>query len=685
MIVCLALSAGAPPLAFAAAGALDKAFNGTGLVTTTLPGGLGAAHVALDGQGRLIVVGTVSNAAPAKEDFAVARYLPNGALDTTFGPSQTGIVVTDFGNWDRAAAVAIDSQGRIVVVGTRRTDFAADHVMLVARYLPNGDLDTSFHGGSTPVFHDVAGDNDTFGNAVAIDDQNRIIAAGKVENGNDDFFVVRLNSDGQLDSGFGRNAIGFGGHDTAASVVLDAQGRIVVVGDSFDTDTSILPEGRVAVARLNADGSLDDTFDDDGKLEADVEGKDSRGVGVAIDAIGRIVVVGSRILEEDNLSFQFGIILLRFQDDGSLDQLFGSGGKVALTAGGGFPQDFAIDVAIDHLGRIIVGGGTGGSERLALLRFSDQGVLDAGFQGAGTVPGWTILTNRGWVHDLLIDAQGRIVTVGGSGAFELARFNNDPVADLRITKLVSGGPFVPGDPVSYSITVSNVGPDEARNVQVTDVLPAAVTFASCSANGGGACGGAGNNRTIAYASLASGASSTIAIAATLNQGIADGTIVSNTAEVSALFPGDPDSSNNSASAAFTVNNRADLLVVQSAAKLTKQQLSFTIKVRNNGPYAARQILLNNPMPTETTFVSVNNGEWTCTPLPVGFAGTLSCTLPNLNAVGGFTEATVIFNVKSTAPAGASITNTATVTAATYDPNLANNTSTLITRMAGNGK
>lgn len=685
IIAYVVVTAGLPPLAFAAAGALDKTFNGTGFVTTTVPGGMGAAHVALDSQGRLVVVGTVSNAAPAKEDFALARYLPNGTLDMTFGPSQTGIVITDFGNWDRASAVAIDSQGRIVVVGTQRTDFAADHMMLVARYLPNGELDTSFQGGgSTFVFHDIAGDNGTFGHAVAIDDQNRIIAAGHVENGNDDFFVVRLNSDGHLDGGFGRNAIGFGGHDRVSAVVLDTQGRIVAVGNSFDSDTSILPEGRVAVARLNADGSLDSTFDGDGKLEADVEAKDSRGSGVAIDAIGRIVVAGSRILEENNLVFRFGVIVLRFHDNGALDQSFGSGGKVALTAGGTFPQDSASDVAIDHLGRIVVGGGTRNDE-LALLRLTDQGVLDASFQGAGTVPGWTILTSRAWVRDLLMDAQGRIVTVGGSGAFELARFNNDPVADLRITKSVSGGAFVPGDTVSYTITVSNLGPDDANNVQVTDVLPGAVTFVSCSANGSGACGGAGNNRTVAYTSLASGGSSTIIINATLNHGVGDGTSVVNTAEVSALFPADPITSNNSASASFTVNNRADLLIVQSAAKLTKQQLSFTVKVKNNGPYAARQILLNNPMPTETTFVSVDNGSWTCTPLPVGFAGTLSCTLPNLNAAGGFTEATVIFNVKSTAPAGASITNTATVSAATFDPNPANNTSTLITRMSGNGK
>ena len=85
-VVSLAILAGIPPLAFAAGGSLDKTFNGTGLVTTDVPGSFEtAAHVALDSQGRLVVAGTVSNPAPAKDDFALARYLSNGALDTTFG------------------------------------------------------------------------------------------------------------------------------------------------------------------------------------------------------------------------------------------------------------------------------------------------------------------------------------------------------------------------------------------------------------------------------------------------------------------------------------------------------------------------------------------------------------------------------------------------------------------------
>jgi uncharacterized repeat protein (TIGR01451 family)/uncharacterized delta-60 repeat protein len=680
----VAILAGSPPLAFAAGGSLDKTFNGTGLVDTDVPGSFEtASSVAIDSQGRLVVAGTVTNPSPAKDDFVVARYLPTGALDTTFGGSGTGMVITDFGNWDRPRDVAIDGQGRIVVIGSQATDFAASFQMIVARYTPAGILDTSFHGGATTVFHDVAGDNDTFGNALAIDDQNRIIAVGRVANGNDDFFVVRLNSDGQVDGSFGRNAIGFGGNDTGWAVRIDAQGRIVVAGESYDSSTNVLPVGRIAVARLKADGSMDSSFDGDGKLETWIDGKDTAGYGLALDAIGRIVVVGSRIIEEfSTTSFTTGMVVVRLYDDGTLDQSFGSGGKVTLTSSTS-PHDFATDVEIDHAGRIVAGGGIG--ETLALFRLTDQGVLDTSFQGPGTLPGWAIISGRKSVRHLRLDAQGKIVTVGGDGSFQVTRFYNDPVADLQLSKTVNSGSRVPGDQVLYTITLSNLGPDAASNIQVTDVLPGAVTFVSCSTTNNGACGGSGNDRTIVYASLAPGTTSVISITATVNYGIADGASISNTAAVSALYPADLNSANNSASASFTVNNRADLLLVQSAGKMSNKQLAFTIKVRNNGPYAARQILLNNPMPTETTFLSVDNGAWTCIPLPVGFAGTLSCTLPNLDAVGGFTEATVIFNVKSTAPAGASIINTATVSAGTYDPNLGNNTSTLITRMSGNGK
>jgi uncharacterized repeat protein (TIGR01451 family) len=146
------------------------------------------------------------------------------------------------------------------------------------------------------------------------------------------------------------------------------------------------------------------------------------------------------------------------------------------------------------------------------------------------------------------------------GAFEAP----PPSADLSITKAISSGTALVGDTLTYTLTVTNAGPNVANSVVVTDNLPSAVTFVSCGATGGGVCGGAGNNVTISYTTLAATASSTITLQATVNSGVADGLAVVNSASVSGASPIDPDTSNNSASASFTVQNKSDLFVTKNA-------------------------------------------------------------------------------------------------------------------------
>src|SRR4029079_2108156 len=123
----------------------------------------------------------------------------------------------------------------------------------------------------------------------------------------------------------------------------------------------------------------------------------------------------------------------------------------------------------------------------------------------------------------------------------------EPTADLSITKTVSPDPVTTGDDLTYTVTVTNNGPDPATSVTVTDNLPAETTFVSCSSTGGGVCGGSGNNRTVTFASLTSGASETITFVANVNCSVIDGTVISNTATVDSSTP-DPDPSNNSSTA-----------------------------------------------------------------------------------------------------------------------------------------
>ena len=126
-------------------------------------------------------------------------------------------------------------------------------------------------------------------------------------------------------------------------------------------------------------------------------------------------------------------------------------------------------------------------------------------------------------------------------------------SDLSITKVDSPDPVTVGNNLTYTVTVTNNGPDTAYTVTVTDNLPAETTFVSCSSTGGGVCSGLGNNRTVTFASLTAGESETITFVATVNCSVADGTVISNTATVSASTP-DPDATNNSATATTTAFN-----------------------------------------------------------------------------------------------------------------------------------
>jgi uncharacterized repeat protein (TIGR01451 family) len=138
-----------------------------------------------------------------------------------------------------------------------------------------------------------------------------------------------------------------------------------------------------------------------------------------------------------------------------------------------------------------------------------------------------------------------------------------PAADLSVTKTDSPDPVTTGNDLIYTVTVTNNGPDPATSVIVTDNLPAETTFVSCSSTGGGVCGGSGNNRTVTFELLPSGASETITFVANVNCSVADGTVISNTATVSSSTP-DPNPNNNSSTATTTASNPPPTITDASA-------------------------------------------------------------------------------------------------------------------------
>ena len=239
-----------------------------------------------------------------------------------------------------------------------------------------GDLDTSFDSDGKVTTE--VGSTDDFARSVAIQSDGKIVAAGFSSNGSDwDFALVRYNTDGSLDTSFDSDgkvttAIG-SGDDHAVSVAIQSDGKIVAAGYSNGSNWDF------ALVRYNTDGSLDTNFDSDGKVTTAIGGGADYAVSVAIQSDGKIVAAGY----SNGSNFDFALV--RYNTDGSLDTSFDSDGKVTTDFGSG--SDYGSSVTIQSDGKIVAAGGSsnGSNRDFALVRYNTDGSLDTSFDSDGKV------------------------------------------------------------------------------------------------------------------------------------------------------------------------------------------------------------------------------------------------------------------------------------------------------------
>ena len=296
-------------------GALDPTFAGDGTLTTDFPGvDARAFALALQPDGKLVAAGYSYEGGDSIQ-FALARYQPNGILDPGFG--RGGIVITDFaGGTDQARALAVQPDGKLVAAG-----FALEHgsfQFALARYLRDGALDAGFGAGGKVTTDFGGGDDQAFG--VVVQPDGRLLAAGGALMGRapalrpdnplapqDDtphgqFALARYLPDGTLDTGFdgdGRQTTGFGGPASAAALLLEPAGEIVAAGFASDGDRF-----QFALARYLPHGALDPSFSGDGKLTAAVANSECEAFAVAHQPDGKLVAAGFAVADG---SFQFAL------------------------------------------------------------------------------------------------------------------------------------------------------------------------------------------------------------------------------------------------------------------------------------------------------------------------------------------------------------------------------------------
>jgi uncharacterized delta-60 repeat protein len=379
-------------IAFAASGDLDTTLDGDGMVTTDfgVPGRFdNAQDVALQADGKIVAAGYSNKRSLSDEDFALTRYNPNGSLDTTF--SGDGRLVTNFGGVERAWAIAVQSDGKIVVTGSTCNPTTQLCDLALARYNTNGTLDTTFSGDGKQITDFGGGSNGTLGGLV-IQADGKILVAGYMGTATDfNFAVYRYLSNGSLDpsfSGDGKASFGFGSgrQDAATALAIQPDGKIVVAGYSGDMNGE---NHNFAIARLNANGSLDATFSGDGRQGTDFGGDDFA-YGLALQPDGKMVIVGQKF---DFTNDKYPSAIARYNSDGTLDDTFGqllasgkrSGKRVYGILPGAF--SFAADVAVQLDGKIVVAGATdaGGLFNFALVRLNGDSSFDTTFSGDGKV------------------------------------------------------------------------------------------------------------------------------------------------------------------------------------------------------------------------------------------------------------------------------------------------------------
>ena len=462
LISAIAVAALLATTAAGAAGDLDPSFGLRGIVRTDLGGTEFAAAVARQPDGKLVAGGETTSGS-AFADFALVRYAADGALDPGFGSG--GKAVSDlFPTPAGARDVEVQADGKILAAG-----YAANFTRFAfVRYQADGTLDPTFGiGGKTTV----AAGRGAF--SALLQPDGKIVAAGDAINASGSmsgFALVRLDADGSPDATFdgdGQVKTLFASFGGASSVVLQTDGKLVVAG---------VGDANFALARYNGDGSLDSSFGVDGTVTTNLGGFDSI-LALALQPDGKLVAAGIT-----RSTGPARVAVARYESGGALDPTFGVGG-VLISDLGGAPDAVVDAVSVDASGRILVAGnrqsGPVATDRdFVVARFGSSGTPDASFGTSGLVT--TDLGGFDQLEDIVLEPDGKLVGAGfASGDIGLVRYLGDPATIAAAIDVRPGSDPNPIRPDGRgSVPVAILTTDE---LDATDIAWSTVCFGDAEA------------------------------------------------------------------------------------------------------------------------------------------------------------------------------------------------------------
>jgi len=305
-----------------------------GMIKTDFGSTLELAYgVAIQPDDKIIAVGSGNGS------VALARYQPDGILDSSFGV--TGKVITPFGSmFSQATAVVLQPDGKIVVAAAVAEVF---NDFVVIRYNLNGGFDSSFGTNGITITKLTAGED--FPSSVLLQKDGKIILAGTADS---DFALVRYNRNGTLDKSFGVNGIVTkkGDNVYAAFAALQKDGKIVLLGTQYHDDTLY-----ALIARYKANGKIDQSFYNNGTRVIRSDSWQAYNA-LAIQPDNKILLAGL----VDNGVTATDFIINRLNQDGSFDKSFGTGGRVTTDFKTKHTAEAINAIAIQPDGKIVAVG-----------------------------------------------------------------------------------------------------------------------------------------------------------------------------------------------------------------------------------------------------------------------------------------------------------------------------------------
>lgn len=411
--------------------------------------------------GKILLAGYVQ--AGSENHFYLTRLLPDGTLDATFGTD--GAVEQRIGVDAKCYALALQSDGKILLAGTAQNPTAVAHDFAILRCLPNGQPDSTFSSDGIYTISIASGDDTA--HSLAVQPDGKIVLAGTAVGGsNAQLALVRLRPDGVPDPAFssdGKVTLAIGTFFTEAyDLVLQPEGKIVVAGAAkFGMADDI------AVARFSENGNPDIVFGGPkGYITTNLGSDADAANAVTLQADGKILVAGTRGASRD-------FVLLRYLGNGAQDLEFGNQGVVTTDFEGA--DDIANDIVVQPDGKILLGGYAylGGKPKFAMARYTAKGMLDPDF-GLGGLTTTDFDDSYDFAFPMILQTDGKILLGGytfsnGHTAFAVARFISGltvGVSALQQPELLRIAPNPIAERATFAFKISK---DGTYSLELTDV------------------------------------------------------------------------------------------------------------------------------------------------------------------------------------------------------------------------